>query len=114
MATVYSHPEEIQDLNESLLCSDYEGYKKDMERFEADLKAFCQENSKCPHAGEVIDFPVADGKALYMVLDYRRLIHLPFYDGYGIPDAHTRGLRKADIVQNIERRKAIRELFKSK
>lgn len=110
MATVYTHPDEINSINQGSM-GDHEAYKKDMERFTSELKAFCLENSKCPDAGKIISFPVADGQAQYMVLDYRKIIFLPFYDEYAIPNAHARGLRKADIVANVKQREAIDEMF---
>jgi hypothetical protein len=110
MAQVYTHPQEVSDFKDNLI-SDYDAYEKEIERFKSDLKEFCKKNSECPHAGEIIGFPVADGKALYMVHDYRSLIHLPFYDAYAIPDAHARGLLKADIIAHVKREQAVKALF---
>jgi len=52
----------------------------------------------------IIKFQVADGYALYRVIDSNPLTiqHLPYMDGYSIPAAHIRGLRKGDILDQIE------------
>ncbi len=54
--------------------------------------------------GYVARFNVADGYAFYKVTSLRplKLAHVPTGDAYMIPDAHLRGLRKADIVENAE------------
>lgn len=113
MAKVCAIPEDIAPLNDSIMF-DYEAYEKDYQRLKKELGDWCKKYSKCPHAGEIIDFPIADGKAIYMVFDYNQIIHIPFGDAWQIPDAHARGLIKEDIVQNVERRKAIADLFASK
>lgn len=52
----------------------------------------------------IIKFQVADGYAWYRVIESAPLTiqHIPFLDGYAIPDAHIRGLRKQDILDQIE------------
>lgn len=63
--------------------------------------------------GGIISFPIADGKAIYRVVesDPLTLQHIPIGDGYQIPDAHVRGLRKKDIIQKIKQRQKRKELF---
>lgn len=62
---------------------------------------------------DVIDFPVADGYAHYLVVsvDPPVLSHIDFCDGYRIPAAHVRGLDAADIRAQIERKNALKRLF---
>jgi hypothetical protein len=98
MAKVITQLEEIQAPR---YMSDHKAYKDEMNRFKYELREFIHTQSKCQHAGDIISFPIADGQAQYMVFDYKTLILLPFYDEYEIPDAHARGLRKADIIENI-------------
>ncbi len=63
--------------------------------------------------GEVVRFPHADGYAVYMVWSQKplRLIHLNLHDGYAIPEAHERGLTLSDIRKEVERSRAMAELF---
>ena len=66
--------------------------------------------------GSIVDFPIADGKALYLVTSERPLTlqHIPFWDGYSIPPAHIRGLDKQDLLAVSNYRKAWRKLLASK
>ncbi len=75
-----------------------DSYEAQVEHYKRDLAQWCRENSRCKHAGEIIRFPVADGHAEYMVIKYSEIIFLPLYDEYQIPEAHVRGLMKADIL----------------
>jgi hypothetical protein len=101
MAQVYTPPEHIK----SPVLGD--GVDQYIEK----VASFCKENSKCPHAGEVIWFPIADGKAMYIVYDYKTLLLLEVGDVYQIPDAHASGLRKADIIKKINQANAMKKLF---
>lgn len=58
--------------------------------------------------GAVMDFPVADGHAHYLVVEEAPLTvqHLNFWDGYSIPAAYVRGLEKEDVLESIHRTKA--------
>ena len=98
IAKIETHPEEIQALK---YMSDNKAYKAEMQRFTNELRLYISKKSNCPHAGDIIAFPVNDGQAEYMVLNDQAIIFLPFYDEYEIPGAHARGLRKADIIENI-------------
>ena len=66
--------------------------------------------------GAILSFPVADGKALYLVTSDKpvTLQHLPFFDGYAIPDAHIRGLNKDDVQQKVAQANRWRKLFSEK
>jgi len=111
MATIYSAPESLK-LPEQ---KDFESpiaFEAAEEKFLNDLKQYCKDNSKCPHAGEEIGFFMGDGQARYVVFNYRTLIHVAISDAYDISDAHARGIRKADILQKIKTKKAAPELKK--
>lgn len=99
MAQVFSHPSEIDK------------YIHDMDTFKAKLSNFCKEKSDCEHAGNIIRFQIKDGYAVYMVLDYNRIIHIPESDAYQIHDSHARGLNKDDIISLVDCQKALDELF---
>ena len=64
--------------------------------------------------GEVIRFPVADGYGMYMVHKQKplTLVHVNVGDGYGVADAHIRGLRLADVREQVEGERKLKELFK--
>ena len=64
-------------------------------------------------AGAVISFPVADGKAFYLVTKERPLTlqHIPVGDAYKIDEAYIRGLKVKDIKNMIARDRAMRVLF---
>lgn len=64
----------------------------------------------------IVRFPVADGYALYYVKSLKPLVlqHIPYGDAWQIPYAHIRGLRLADVQQQIEGNKRMRELFSSR
>ena len=66
--------------------------------------------------GAILSFPVADGKALYLVTSDKPLTlqHLPFFDAYAIPEAHVRGLNKADVLHLVALANRWRKLFASK
>lgn len=88
MVKIYSHPVEITVSPES-----------DQEYFVSAVKDYCKNNSKCPHAGEIVSFIIGDDFSVYMILDYRSLIYLPINDDcYQISDTYARGLRKADLI----------------
>lgn len=110
MAKVFLPPEELE-----LPVFDpknYEQYKKDMDNYVERVVEWCKKHSKCKDAGEIIDFPVGDGKARYVVFQYSELLWLEEGDCYQIQDAYMRGLRKADIVDKIKQSKAFDKLFK--
>lgn len=81
------------------------------------LTAWCKAQGTGPHSGKVARFPHADGYAQYMVLDEGRtmsLIHVPLGDAWDLPEPYTRGLRKADIVAQLERQERMSKLFAAK
>lgn len=112
MATVYNGPDEVQvpELN----FRDIPAYNAAIEKYITDLKEFCIKRNPSEHVGEVLSFPVADGKALYMVAALKpvQLIHMEVWDAYSFPMAHR--LTKKDIIEQIARQKAIKELFSKK
>lgn len=112
MAKIYSYPEGFVS-PDFVEAEDIAKYRKEVEEFEIKLGDFCKQNSKCPDAGKIMSFGVADGKARYMVFNYTSLIHLDAFDGYQISESQARGLRKADIV-SMANRVPFSELFASK
>lgn len=66
--------------------------------------------------GAFVRFQIADGYANYVVTKAKPLTLqcVALGDGYQIPMAHMRGIRKADILAMIKQEKAWNELFKKK
>lgn len=54
--------------------------------------------------GKLVTFPMADGKAVYMVAEGRSfaLIHCPVGDAWDLPEWQTRGLTKADVIARVD------------
>ena len=60
--------------------------------------------------GAVLQYPVADGYAFYLVTKENPLTlqHIPFGDGYSIPAPMVRGLRKQDVLEALNARRRLR------
>lgn len=63
--------------------------------------------------GFIMQFPWADGYAVYRVTKERPLTlqHIDYGDAWQVPDAHLRGIRFEDVVQAQMRARARRKLF---
>jgi hypothetical protein len=109
MGKVYCPPDEIKvpEFN----WEDIPAYEKANEKFIEDLRTFCKNRNNAEHVGEVIQFPVADGYAQYMVaaLSPVELIHIPLWDAWEYQ--YVERLTKKDIVEKINQRKAMDKLF---
>jgi hypothetical protein len=109
MAKIYLPPEHL--VTPTFSMENKDTYNQEVEDFELKLKKWCIENSKCPDAGEIISFAIGDGKAMYMVQTYTKLLWIGNEDAYNISEATERGLRKADIVKKVKANKSLSELF---
>jgi hypothetical protein len=114
MSKVFSLPEGFEapkfDFKQNV-----EVYNKSCDDFSNKLKQWLIErNPDQEHVGEIIDFPVADGKALYMVAAIKpvQIIHLPYWDGYESPMADTLNAKRIGI--KITQQKALADLFSKK
>lgn len=90
-------------------------YEKDCADLTARLKDWCvKRNSEQECVGEVIHFPVADGRAEYMVAAIKpvELIHLPFWDGWNYEYAHR--LTGSDVKLKVKQQNALNDLFSKK
>jgi hypothetical protein len=95
---------------------DVDAYFKAVAAHREKLAEWCRQNTANPRSklvGETISWPVADGKAEYMVLSTTplHLIHLNYVDGYEVTDIMLRGLRVTDIKQMVQQRQAMEKLF---
>lgn len=64
--------------------------------------------------GFILDFPVADGYAHYLVVEVKPLTlsHIPHGDAWTIPAAHIRGITLDDVLQQMRWRKGWDKLTK--
>ena len=64
-------------------------------------------------SNRLMKFPVADGEAIYYVVKEKPLTlqHVPYGDGYSIPNAHMRGLTYSDL-QNQQQWQRAMKLFR--
>lgn len=111
MATIYSSPDGIKIPRWEFKIGMTDN-KADEQRYIDELKEFCvKRNPTQEHIGEIITFPVADGKACYMVAAVKpvQLIHMPIGDAWNFEYAHR--LTKKDIVLKIEQQKSLDKLF---
>lgn len=66
--------------------------------------------------GEVIHFPVADGRACYMIWKHKpfQLVWLPLGDAWTADSVLIRGLRLSDARERIEGDRRMAEIFKTR
>lgn len=66
------------------------------------------------NTGRILQMPVADGYARYMVAEGSRsfLLYLPYGDGYDDPNVEF--LPKKEVIKRIDERDRINKLFESK
>lgn len=120
-ATVYSAPEEFPepefgDFKTETGSYDVQAYLDACLLHEEKVAAWCRENSTADLAGEIIRFPIADGKASYMVYTLKplALIHLNYGDGYEVNAMTLRGMRVSDVREEVRKQKALADLFGSR
>lgn len=122
---IYSVPDGIDtpDFAESMVDGRFsmERYNERNEKLATEVKEWLTTNGyNGPLTGETVHWSVADGYAEYMVghAPGRKpsmiLIHLAFGDGYHINEIMARGLRQADIKEQIRREASIAEMFSRK
>jgi len=106
---VYSAPEHIK--KPVLNWKDIKAWKKDEERYIEEIKQFCLSQSNDKYVGEIIYFPVADGKAMYMVCSIKPLeiIHLEVGDCWEFN--YIERLTLKDVLEKISQQKKLKELF---
>lgn len=92
---------------------DYGAYSK---RTDAMFKALTDAAKAVPEGGVIgalMSFPIADGAAMYRVSKESPLTleHVPYGDAWQIPHAHIRGIRKADVLKQVQADRAMAKLF---
>jgi hypothetical protein len=116
VAKVYRYPEECPDPPD---LGDYTGPGGSIDNYFADLHAWEAKVVAVAHdfypdggdlQGFVYRYPVADGKASYVVARTRPLELWDVGDEYHLPEPHLRGLR----VTDIRAAKKFDDLFRAK
>lgn len=93
-----------------------ESWKQYDKRIDALFNALMKVSNELPEdklIGRLISFPIADGKTWYSIYKEKplELVHIPIGDGYGIPDAHIRGLNLTEIKRMVKADIALAKLF---
>lgn len=114
MATIYKTPTEIKvpEINFENITSNK--YEEECNAYIQALKDFVTKRKSGKNVGEIIQFPVADGYAQYMVASMRplELIHIPLWDGYVFQ--YAKNLTPKDVQEQIDNAKALAKLFSNK
>jgi len=107
---VYAPPAELKapQWNPDL---DWKENHKAEEKYLADLKAWCKKKGSGKEAGNEVQFPVADGAAVYIILSMKpcKLIHAPLGDAYSFP--YIERLTASDIRKKILYEDKLMKLF---
>jgi hypothetical protein len=117
MAKIFSPPKSLKEPNLSF--ENIPQYKSECEKYMQDLKEILLKNAHVKqkpttNIGEVIQFPVADGYAQYMVASMKplELVHIPLSDAWHFQYANR--LTAKDVQEEIDQQKAINKLFSKK
>lgn len=111
MVTVYSPPRDIEQ--PKLDFSSFDDYQKQSVEYIEKLKQWLYNTGRRGgYTGTVIQFPVADGYAQYMIVSIKpaRVIHLPLLDAYAWP--YIERMDGAFLREEAEKSKNLKELFK--
>jgi len=115
---LFNPPKHLKAPRFEVINNDYNGayakMVKDEKQYLADLKAFLINRKKGKYIGKVVQFPVADGTAKYMVASVRplELVNIPFDDEYQFQYIYN--LKWADILAKINQEEALDKLFNRK
>ena len=108
MAKIYNG---IEGIPKPEFGCDYTVYDKLCDHYVTALKKWAKKNGSCPEAGEEISFPVADGRARYIVVSLKpvTLVHLDVDDAWHFKYANR--LTAKDIREEITRSQALQKIF---
>ena len=112
MAKIFQAPAEVKVPVINFVGFSNAKWQEEENKYIADVKEHIKKlNYDDPETGEVIYFPVADGKALYMVITCKplMLVHLPLGDAWHFQ--YAKNLTAKDVRQKIAGRKALDKLF---
>lgn len=111
MATIFNSPDQVKV--PELDFKNFEQYQKDCVKYKEELKAWLHKNGyNGKNVGEIIQFPVADGYAEYMVASMKpvKLVHLPLMDAWHFEYAHL--MTAKEVQAKIDGQNRLKELFK--
>ena len=112
MGKIYAAPKEFKNPDYTKY-QDFDKYQKACDKYIAKIKAWAKsQNPTCPESGKEITFPVADGRARYIVVSLKPviLIHDDTHDAWQYEYAHR--LTAADVRREVKNLESINELFK--
>lgn len=114
MAKVYSHIEGFREVPVYEKYESFDEYLQECTIWEKELISILKNNSQCPEAGEIIQFPVADGYARYAVYTLKpvQIVHIPIGDAWHFEYANK--LTATDIRKKIRQTHAMKKLFSKK
>lgn len=109
---IYATPKEVQKPKMDFM--NFGKYREDVKKYVNDIAEFCKKHSKEPLAGKTFSFPVADGKAEYMLLSLKplKVIHLDIYDEYQYEGVQW--MKAKDVVDKINQQEKLNKLFSKK
>lgn len=107
MIKVYKAPDKIK-VPELL----GENWQEKEAAYIAEVKEWAKKHYGKPESGEVVNFPVADGSASYVVCTYGILIHLEIGDAYQF--RYIRSLSPSDIKKEIAQAKSWAKIWAKK
>jgi glucan biosynthesis protein len=111
MAQIFNSPDGVKV--PELDFKNFAQYEKDCENYKKDLKAWLNKNGfNGKNVGEIIQFPVADGYAEYMVASMKpvKLVHMPLMDAWHFEYAHL--MTAKEVQAKIDGQNALKKLFK--
>ena len=89
----------------------FQDYQKACDEYIEKVSKTAKEQNEGDLVGETIDFPVADGKAVYVVYSQKplQLIHIDIMDGWHFEYAHLLNVR--EVRKKVRSQKALAKLF---
>lgn len=116
MATLIATPQEITDAFDFHSGEDFKAYDQ---RSNAAFAKLEEASSALPDGevvGALIQFPHADGYAIYRVASAKplKLQHIPYGDAWHADASTIRGLRLADVQSMVGRSRMLRSMFAKK
>jgi len=90
----------------------FEQYRAREEKYIEDVKAYAARRGYGPERGELISFPVGDGKALYVVLSTRPLVLILITTGDSYRAQFDNRMTLTDVRRAIRVAKTLTSIFK--
>ncbi len=113
MATIFNSPDGVKV--PELDFRNIEQYEKDCKTYKTELKAWLNKNGfNGKNVGEIIQFPVADSYAEYMVASMKpvKLVHIPLWDAWHFEYAHL--MTAKEVQAKIDQQNSLKKLFGGK